>query len=177
MTTATSTEPAITYLHYDELQDYAIRDLARIKPGMEVLSIHRPTLEFDDWMLPVASPGVSQKTVESVSEIFWEKLHGVPLVEDSKPHTFVVFAGGAANALNCNYNFPADVGVEPYRYPDGEASIFNDTNFLVDLDELYRAGIEPITSTASDEYLAAVARYNSTVQAYIDSDPIYGGFI
>lgn len=177
MSTATSPEPAITYLHYDELKDYAIRDLARIEPGMEVLSIHRPTLDVDDWMPELAFPAVSQETIAYVSELFWEHLHALPLTENSKRKTFILFERLKNDPVGFSYNFPTDVGVEPYFSADGKTGFFNDTNFLVDLDELYRAGVEPIVTDVSADYSKAVSSYNSTVAPRISSDPDYGSFI
>lgn len=153
-------EPAITKLHFDELKDYAIRDLSRIKPGMEIITIHLPVLDYDDYFKSRAYPYASRKTVKEVRHATYSDIVSRGSCDNAETHDFIVFE----NDERVDYLFASDAGVIRYE----PAGFFNPANFVVDMDELYRFGIEPILDSVSPKYAGEVATYNQQDFSYED---------
>lgn len=154
-------EPAITRLHFDELKDYAIRDLSRIKPGMELITIHLPVLDYDDYFKSRAYPHASRKTVKEVRHTTYSEIVSRESNGDDETHDFIIFE----NDERVDYRFASDAGITHYE----PAGFFNHSNFVVDMDELYRAGIEAILDSPTPEYAQQVENYNRQDFSYEDN--------
>lgn len=162
------TDVMTTSLYFDELKDYALRGLDQVKPGMEVLQIHVPSLGYPEFSFGRAVPNVVQKTVQEVRSASWSELHpgsthqtlDAPMIffkQDSREWSI--------GAPLDDYIFATDAGVIPYNLEkEGLPKFFNDSNFLVDVDELARVGIEPNLTTASPDYMARARVSNSKVR-------------
>lgn len=146
--------PPFTKLHYDELKDYAIRGLNHIEPGMEVLRIHRPTLEdtvdfYDSFMKIAISPSVQQSTVKEVRRAKYSELANFETQRFEESFVAIIFESKDTDDPRfIDFTYASDAGVVPYDH----ANFWNKANFLVDLDELYKAGIEPILDSVSEKY-------------------------
>lgn len=107
------TEP--TRLYLDDLREYAVRDLNRLRVGDHVLLVHLPSDH------PWNARTIAQtKTITSIG------------VRDEKLPPIIEFGD------KYDYIYVTDAGVSPY--PKG----FNDANFIVKIEELVRFGISPI---------------------------------
>jgi len=144
------TDVRATALHFDELRDYALRGLENVKPGMEVLVLHVPSLKAPEFAFGQAFPHATQKTIQDVRLATRSELHKTSEdSHDTEAKPVVFFESNEESSLR-DYMYATDSGVVPYYGDNGP--FFNDSNFLVDVDELARVGIEPNIQEVSLEY-------------------------
>lgn len=121
-----------TRLYLNELWDYAVRDLNRLRVGDHVLRVHIPCMEYGS-----RGPAFAHtKTICAIGERTISELYPyLTASPDEVLHTVIEFADKG------DHIFVGDAGVIPY--PGG----FNRANFIVRLEDLVRAGISPIMET------------------------------
>lgn len=163
------TDVRATILHFDELRDYALRGLENVKPGMEVLVLHVPSLKAPEFAFGQAFPHATQKTIKDVRLATRGELHSASENAHNTEVKPVVFFETNEEASFPDYLYATDAGVVPYYGDNGP--FFNDANFLVDVDELARVGIEPNIQEASLEYKSRAEAFNSLVPDWDFLDP------
>lgn len=144
-------------LHIDELQEFALRDLDRLKPGAEALQIHIPNLSQDPG--PFASLRVAQAARVTINKVGVLPYHELEPLAPRSPgdeerllsaYTFTDEDGQS------DYRFTSDAGVTPYG-----SDFYNTTNTLVLIEDLKEAGIE-VSMVPSPEFQAAL---NADIEA------------
>lgn len=127
------TEP--TRLYLDDLREYAVRDLNRLRVGDHVLLVHLPRLDvMTPWDRANPNFHAQDKTIESIGKYTFAELNSnFGLTTQTEPKSAIVFS----HERN-DYMYATDAGVEPYP-----AGFFNPSNFILRLEELVRFGISP----------------------------------
>lgn len=125
-------------LHIDELQDFALRDLSRLKPGAEALQLHIPNLSEESGpFLSMRAVWATQITVGRVGMIPYHELEpDAPRSPGDEARTLASYTFTDGDGRS-DYRFASDAGIEPYG-----SGRYNSTNSLVLIEDLEKAGVE-----------------------------------
>jgi len=125
-------------LHIDELQEFALRDLNRLKPGAEALQLHIPDLSEEPGIFAsMRAAWATRITVHRAGEIAYHELEpDAPRSPGDEDRKLPVYTFTDENG-HSDYRFSSDAGIEPYG-----SGIYNSTNSLVLLEDLEKAGVE-----------------------------------
>lgn len=138
-------------LHIDELQEFALRDLTRLKPGAEALQIHIPDLSEDPGIFrEFRRAQVSRVTIDRVGMLPYHELE--PEAPRSPGDEALVYSAYTCRDErgNADWRFASDAGIEPYG-----SGIYNSANSLVLIEDLKAAGVE-VSLEASAAYQEAL---------------------
>lgn len=138
-------------LHIDELQEFALRDLTRLKPGAEALQLHIPDLSEDPGIFRKfrAAQGV-RVTIDRVGKLPYHELE--PTAPRSPGDEALAYSSYTYTDEhgNSDWRFASDAGIEPYG-----SGIYNGANSLVLIEDLKAAGVE-VSLEASAAYQKAL---------------------
>lgn len=159
----------------DELRDYAVRDRSRLSAGLTVVEVCLGLpVDADSREYPFVDMlgypfdhcvTVSELVVREIGEYSWSELHGREARTDDLCEVvlFESLDSDSESSKYARYRFLSDVGVEPYVGGDGRKT-FNATNFLLDVGELERFGVEVIPRV-STEWQSYVDGWNAKASA------------
>lgn len=151
--------------HFDQLSEFHLRDLSKVKPGVGLVLLHTPTpADEPDYAATMIHPRAQLVTVSSVAEMTFDELH--PSVQrfagDAERSTVISYIDAISG--RAGYIYASDAGLKPY-----DSGVFNDVNFTVLADDLQTAGVI-LNLTPSEAYAAAVYRFNEQVDALENED-------
>lgn len=146
----------ITGVYTDELLQFRVRDISRLKPGAEIIFAHVPELKNPEFETYKVFADAHRYTVVEVAEKSFNDLHGSnsDTVRNNEKNTVILFED--------TYRSQADAGVIPYS-----GNWYNDTNFTVIVSDLEDAGMTWIDEI-SPSYKVRLDAYNSLVTPLFD---------
>lgn len=158
MTTSAVTSTA---LHLDELRSYAVRDTEKLHTGQRVILAHVPPLERPELATSTAHPYGQELTILEVAEKTFAELHPNlhPIANDERKLII-----RHRSDTHESYTHASDAGVIPYSWG---TEFYNDTNFLVLVDELEAAGITAVLEV-SPAYAEKLEAYNGSVDTRLE---------
>jgi len=146
--------------HFDQLSEFHLRDLSKVKPGVGLVLLHTPKPPAEpDYDATMLHPRAQLVTVSSVAEMTHEELNpaSARFVGDSKRRTVISYIDAITG--RAGYVYASDAGLKAY-----DSGVFNDMNYTVLADDLQEAGVI-LNLTPSEAYSAAIYHFNELVDA------------
>jgi len=155
-------------LHIDELQEFALRDMNRLKPGAEALQVHIPDLTQDPGFYRfIRVPSAVRVTVDRVGMMAYHELEPeAPRSPGDENRVLSVYTYTAEDG-HSSYRFTSDAGITAY-----ESGIYNTSNTLVLLEDLKEADIE-VSLVPSPQYQAALDAEEAELRAKKEAEEAY----
>ena len=154
----------ITGVYTDELIQFRVRDISRLKPGTEIIFAHVPELKDPELGTYEVFAEARLYIVVEVAEKSFNDLHGSnsDTVRNNEKNTVILFEDTYRSQVKPNYRYATDAGVIPYS-----GNWYNDTNFTVIVSDLEDAGMTWIDEI-SPSYKTRLDAYNSLVTPLFD---------